>query len=456
MYRFALDELKAWAKRESRKPLVLRGARQVGKSFLVRMLADDFFDGLAEINFEQTPDIADLFKSKQPARIVPLLESRLNVSISPGKTLLFLDEIQAVPEVFATLRYFYEQMPQLHVIAAGSLLEFVLESHEFSMPVGRTEYLHLGPMSFEEFMLAMGQTKLLEYVQNYSLSQTLPASIHDELIHYVKDFCVVGGMPQTITTFSKTKSYLEAERINGSILSTYRDDFSKYGQRTDSRRIEKVFSRIPMIVGQKLKYTQIDREEKSRDIKNALHLLESARIVSRVLHTGANGLPLGAEASDKHFKTIFLDVGLICRACGLTMADIQNTDDIMLVNSGAICEQFVGQHLLYAGRSFEDPKVFCWMRHGTSANAEVDYLITHGTTIIPVEVKAGKGGTLKSVHVFINEKKCNFALRFYAGLPAVANLETCVAGTKPHHFRLLSLPFYLINQTKRLCREAMI
>lgn len=455
MYRFLLDELKAWAKGEDHKPLVLRGARQVGKSFLVRLFAGDAFERLAEINFEQTPDIAELFKSRQPRRIIPLLETRLNLSIVPGKTLLFLDEIQAAPEVFAALRYFYEQMPQLHVVAAGSLLEFVLEDHEFSMPVGRTEYMHLGPMVFEEFLLALGQDKLLEYVQHYSLSESIPESIHQELMHYVKDFFIVGGMPQAVAAFSNTRSYLETERISSGILSTYRDDFSKYGQRVNSRRIERVFSRLPLLVGQKLKYTQIDKEEKSRDIKHALHLLELARIAYRVLHTGANGLPLGAEANDKHFKAIFLDVGLICRACGLSMADMQNADDIMMVNSGAVCEQFVGQHLLYAGRSFETPQIFCWMRHGTSANAEVDYLLTHGTHIIPVEVKAGKAGTLKSVHVFVNDKKCRFAIRFYAGLPAIADLETSVAGAKPHPFRLLSLPFYLINQTKRLCREVI-
>ena len=453
MYRFALEELKNWASRPDHKPLVLRGARQVGKSYLATTLADEVFDAIAEINFEQTPEMAELFSSRQPERIIPLLELRLNLPIIPGKTLLFLDEIQAAPEVFATLRYFYEQMPQLHIIAAGSLLEFVLANHKFSMPVGRIEYMHLGPMIFEEFLLAMGKQKLLDFLQGYSLSEPIPASIHNEFMRYVRDFCVIGGMPAAINIYSKTKSYLESERILSNILSTYRADFNKYGQRVNQQRIEKVFLKIPNLVGQKLKYSQIDREEKSRDLKEALHKLELAKIIHKVVHSDANGVPLGAEMNDKYFKTIFLDVGLLCRSAGITMSDIQSTDDLMMINSGQICEQFVGQHLLYSGKYYEDPQLFYWLRQRGSANAEVDYLLTQGTKIIPVEVKAGKSGSLKSLHVFVNEKQHDFALRFYAGQPLFSDSVTSVSGMKQVKFCLLSLPFYLINQTKRLCRE---
>jgi predicted AAA+ superfamily ATPase len=293
----------------------------------------------------------------------------------------------------------------------------------------------------------------LEFVQNYSLSQPVPQSIHDELMRFVKDFCVVGGMPEAVDTFSKKRSYLESERVGSGILTTYRDDFSKYGRRVNNRRLEKVFSKIPTLVGNKFMYTQIDRQEKSRDIKNALHRLECARIVYRVLHSDANGLPLGAEANDRHFKVVFLDVGLVCRACGLTMADIQAADDLMMVNSGAICEQFVAQHLLYSGRYYEQPQLFCWLRQRGSSNAEVDYLISLGTSIIPVEVKAGKSGRLKSLHIFLNEKGRDFAVRFGISTPTLDDATTSVAGTRPRKFRLLSLPFYLIGQATRLCRE---
>ena len=455
MYRFALEELKNWVPRQDHKPLVLRGARQVGKSYLAHMLADESFETLAEINFEQTPEMAELFSSRQPERIVQLLELRLKFSIIPGKTLLFLDEIQAAPEVFATLRYFYEQMPQLHIIAAGSLLEFVLEDHQFSMPVGRIEYMHLGPMTFEEFLLAMGEQKLLDFLQSYCLPESIPVPIHNELLRHVKDYCVIGGMPEAVNIYSKTKSYLESERVLSNILSTYRADFNKYGKRVNQQRVEKIFLKIPNLVGQKFKYSQIDREEKSRDLKDALHRLECARVVNRVIHSDANGIPLGAEINDRYFKTLFLDVGLLCRGAGISMDDIQSADDVMMINSGQVSEQFVGQHLLYSGMSYEEPQSFCWLRQRGSANAEVDYLLSQGTKIIPVEVKAGKSGALKSLHVFISEKHRDFALRFYAGQPLLGNARTSVSGIEPVDFRLLSLPFYLIDQTKRLCRESM-
>jgi hypothetical protein len=453
MYRFLIEDLKEWAARPDRKPLVLRGARQVGKSFLVRMLAETAFENLAEVNFEQMPDAAELFASKRPEQIVSLVELRLNQSITPGKTLLFLDEIQATPEVFASLRYFYEQMPQLHVIAAGSLLEFVLQEHTFSMPVGRIEYMHLGPMTFEEFLLALDMKKMVEFLGRYTLAEPVPESIHHSLIRLVKEFCIVGGMPEAVKTYARTKSYLDTERVAAGILSTYRDDFAKYGQRVNTRRIEKVFSKIPLLIGQKLMYCQIDREEKSRDIKQAMRALEDAKIMYRVLHSDANGIPLGAETNERHFKTIFLDVGLVCRACGLTLMDIQDANSIVMINSGAICEQWVAQHLFYLGKSFDAPSLFCWMRQRGGSNAEVDYLITQGTAIIPVEVKAGKSGSLKSLHYFLSEKHRDFALRFNADTPSIVTATTSISGMQPQPFRLLSLPFYLVGQARRLCRE---
>src|SRR3990172_4521768 len=175
MDRFALEYLKEWKTRASRKPLVVRGARQVGKSHLVRMFAQAEFKYLLEVNFERLPDVASLFKSKAPRSICRLLEARFNTPLTPGQSLLFLDEIQAAPEVFVVLRYFREELPDLHMIAAGSLLEFVLQDHDFSMPVGRLEYLHLGPMVFEEFLLAVGLDRLRDWLVRYSPGGRVPS-----------------------------------------------------------------------------------------------------------------------------------------------------------------------------------------------------------------------------------------------------------------------------------------
>jgi len=455
MYRVALEYLRDWKSKAGRKPLVIRGARQVGKSFLVQMFGADEFDTLLEVNFEQHADAASLFESKSPQTIVPLLEARFNCDLKPGRGLLFLDEIQAAPEVFSALRYFHEQMPELHVIAAGSLLEFVLEDHSFSMPVGRVEYLHLGPMQFEEFLLAMGQDRLKAFLDGYAVGEPVPEAIHSELLRLLRQFLVIGGMPEAVRVFSETGSYRDCDAIKASILSTYRDDFSKYRKRVPHDRIDKVFTTVPQLVGGKFKYSQVDRDSRAAQLRAALDLLCLARVTHRVRHTAANGLPLGAEADDRSFKVLFMDVGLLCSSCGLSAADIETAEDVMLVNSGVVCEQFVGQHLLHSRPFYEDPDLHCWIREGRSTSAEVDYVTALGREVVPVEVKAGKTGTLKSLHVFLAKKDRSFGLRFNSDLPSFLDATASIANLPERPFRLLSLPLYMVGQAMRLCREVL-
>jgi predicted AAA+ superfamily ATPase len=451
----ASDYLKEWKGRATRKPLVIRGARQVGKSFLVRSLADESFSNRVEINFERMPDAASLFASKAPRTILPLLEARFNTPIEPGKTLLFLDEIQAAPEVFAALRYFHEETPDLHVVAAGSLLEFVLQEHSFSMPVGRIEYLHLGPMNFEEFLLARGREKLRRRLTSFAWPQVIPEGLHVELMDLVREYCVVGGMPEAVAAFARNGSFKDCEQVQESVLSTYRDDFAKYGARAKHGRIEKVFSKIPRLVGRKFMYSQVDREERARDLGSALQLLCLARVAHRVEHSHGNGVPLGAEADDRTFKVLFLDVGLLCRSCGLNVIDLKETADLTLVNAGAVSEQLVGQHLLLSEAFFVEPALHCWMRDKPNSSAEVDYLMALGPRVIPVEVKAGATGRLKSLQLFLSEKNRGFALRFNGGVPSLLDARTSPAGVGARPFKLLSLPFYLLGQARRLCSSLL-
>lgn len=453
MRRIATGYLKNWQVRADRKPLIIRGARQVGKSYLVRMFAAECFDQLVEVNFEQDRQMAGYFTNQSPQRIIALLEAALFKPITPGKTLLFLDEIQAAPEVLASLRFFYEQMPQLHIIAAGSLLEFVLAEHTFSMPVGRIEYLHLGPMIFEEFLQATGKASRVEFIHSFNLYNDDAKALHPALMEDFREYCLIGGMPGAIQTFLDSGSYLNTERTLESILATYRDDFNKYGNRGSQSRLHKLFDRLPAMVGQKFMFSNVDREEQSRDLAKALNMLELARIVTRIQHTDANGIPLGAEVNERHFKPLFLDIGLLCRACGLNMADLHKAGDLQRINSGTLCEQFVGQELLQLRQPYEEPRLYYWVRQKGSSSSEVDYLIQQGTEIIPVEVKAGKSGTLRSLQMFLCEKGRNFAVRFNADIPSVLDTQTCIANREPQPFRLLSLPFYLISQLPRLCRE---
>jgi predicted AAA+ superfamily ATPase len=454
MKRYATDILNEWKNRSNRKPIVIRGARQVGKSHLVRMFSREYFNNIIEVNFEQEAWAEELFAQKNPVDTLAFLEAQYKQRIIAGQTLLFLDEIQAGPKALASLRYFYEQMPELHIIAAGSLLDFVLQDHKFSMPVGRIEYLHLGPMSFEEFLLATGDDIKSQRLQEYSPGDDFSDALHKSLMEDFRKYCIIGGMPEAIQAYLDTNSYLEVQRILEGILATYQDDFSKYSGRADQTLLRKVFSRIPLLVGQKIKYANIDPQERSQKISCIMELLELAGIIARVTHTHANGVPLGGEVNRRDFKTLFLDVGLLCRACRLDMTEILDANDLLMVNSGAICEQFIGQHLLYNAPSYQQPELHCWMRQKAGASSEVDYIIQHGTEIIPVEVKAGTTGRLKSLHVFMLEKHRDFALRFNAAPPSIMLATTAVASRETRKFHLLSLPLYMVGQTNRLIKNA--
>lgn len=454
MNRSAINYLLSWRDSPRRKPLVMRGARQVGKSHLAASFAERYLDGAVTIDFEQTPEAAALFSDKRPEKIISRLELFAGRQIVPGRTLLFLDEIQASPEVLASLRYFYEQIPSLHVMAAGSLLEFVLREHSFSMPVGRIEYLNLGPLTFEEYLAASGRSGLAVFLTEYSLGDELPPVIHGRLMEALREFLVVGGMPEAARAFIDTGSYIECDKIKQAILSTYRDDFAKYGGRGDIPRLRQVFQKLPRLVGGKFIYSHVDREARARDIGGALNLLFLARVAGKVRRSAANDVPLAAEADDRKFKVLFLDVGLMCRACGLGLLDFE-LDDVVLVNSGAVCEQFIGQHLFHAGHLFEEPELYYWSREKRQSSAEIDYLLSMGREIIPVEVKAGKTGRLKSLHIFLEEKVRRLGLRFNAGYPSLLDDTAVLSSGQRMDYRLLSLPMYMVGQTGRLLKSCV-
>lgn len=447
--------LAEWKGRRTRRPLVIRGARQVGKSTLARQLAAQHFDGIVELDFEQDRQAKTLFESKDPARILELVELHEGARVHPGRTLLFLDEIQAAPEVFSTLRYFREQLPALHVIAAGSLLEFTLADPGFSMPVGRVEYLHLGPMSFEEQLRGLGEGHLADWLATYTLDVPVPDAIHERLLARVRTSFVTGGMPEAVAAYAETGSLREAEIVKRSILATYRDDFGKYGRRVDTDRVRRVFDRIPELVGQKFKYVNVDPQDRSDSLARALELLSMARVATPVPHTSANGVPLGGEVKRNHFKVLFLDVGLVSSVCAVRVTDLERAQDPVLVNAGALAEQFVGQHLLYADEPYAEPRLHYWTRQKRGSSAEVDYVISEGQEIVPVEVKAGKSGTLKSLHLFLREKGRGLGLRICGRKPVLTKASTSIPTMEDIPYRLLTLPLYMVDQCHRLVGETL-
>jgi predicted AAA+ superfamily ATPase len=439
-----------WKTRSNRKPLVIRGARQVGKTYLVRAFAKQNFQNFIEINFDRTPDKKQLFDSSNVERSLQLLEIEENVSAITKNTLLFFDEVQAAPEVFHFLRYLYEERPDIPVIAAGSLLEFLLAEHDFSMPVGRIEYLHMGPLDFEEFLSAIDQKNLVQFLDTYQLNDTLPESIHNKLLYYTQLFFIIGGMPAAVQSYiSSSDNLSEALREHQSILQTYEDDFSKYRKKIDHHRLKKIFQKLPALIGNKLKYVNIDPNDKAKDLASSLALLEMAKIFYKVKHSSGNGLPLRAEVNDKMFKALFLDIGLMSSSLGIKLTEL-TTDNNVMINQGALTEQFIGQHLLYNRPYYEKPELFYWNREVKSSSAEVDYLWTINSSIIPVEVKAGKTGSLKSLQVFISEKRSTLALRFNTSSPVFSNQTTRIVNKDEQNYLFISLPLYLVCQAKRL------
>jgi len=450
MKRLIEQDLLAWFQASKRKPLVIRGARQVGKTWLVREFARKYVPHLIELNFEDRPDFRELFSSNDPQIILENIELALNITIDKSRSLLFLDEIQVVPEILAKLRWFAEKSPELAVIATGSLLDFVLAEHEFSMPVGRISYLHLEPLSFNEFILAKGKNKLFEYIKHYQLAKDIPDIIHQELLQLTKEYTVIGGLPDAVDSWCDNRSLLAVNHIHHDIVATYRDDFAKYSGRVPLERLEDILNSVPKLLGKKFMYTRVNKDVQAASLKRAFDLICKARICHRVSACSANGIPLASERKEHVFKAVFLDSGLALAVLGLNLRHVARINTIELNNEGGIAEQLTGQLLRTIEPSFIESDLFYWTRENKSTSAEIDYIIQHGPHLIPVALKAGATGRLRSLHYFMHLKKLKYALRFCADQPNLSTVEVKLADGQDVEYKLLSLPFYLIGEIHRL------
>jgi predicted AAA+ superfamily ATPase len=378
------------------------------------------------------------------------LSIALNEKIDPQQCILFLDEIQSAPELLSKLRWFSEDLPHLPVIATGSLLEFVLEDHTFSMPVGRVTYMYLEPLSFEEFLLAKNRDFLCQYVREFQYGMETNDFIHTELTSFFKEYIVVGGMPAAVSNWIAEQSRPQVNQIHHDLLSTYRDDFAKYRGRIELWKLDEVMMAIPKMLGQKFIYSKVSSALPTNTIKNTLSLLNKARLCHRVSGSAANGVPLAAEVKEKYFKEIFLDTGLSNAALGINYRKITNDLEILFINKGQIAEQVAGQLLRTIEPFYIEPNLYCWHRDEEGSNAEVDYVIQHGNTVVPIEVKAGRTGSLKSLHLFMGLKNLDTAVRINAQIPTKTRVETKDHTGKKIEYTLLSIPFYLIGQLHRL------
>lgn len=456
MQRRQLKFLENWLNSKNRKPLIIRGARQVGKSTIVELFVQANEKMLLNVNLERHPDLSQIFSGKDPEQILQQIEFLPNMESVNKESVLFLDEIQAVPEAVPALRYFFEDKPGLPVVCAGSLLEFILSDHAFSMPVGRIDYLHMGPMTFSEFLGAVGEKKLQSFILNYRLGQTIGEVLHKRLSDLLRSYYYIGGMPEAVAVFADSKSYKEVSRVHNSIIETYREDFPKYAGSRNMHRMQNVFNFVARNVGRKIKYSNISPLDQSVTIKKDLELLSMARVVGKVTHSHCSGLPLQAEINEKVFKTIFLDVGLMNAVCGLDWRIVSQMDDIKLINEGAIAEQFIGQHLQSLLADTPNRELTYWLREGRASNAEVDFVIGTAGAVVPIEVKAGAVGKLKSLHQFVGCKQASLAIRFDASLPSVQQVNTAInlnKKSKKITYALISLPLYLVERLKIIVED---
>ena len=402
--------LAAWSRETGRKPLLLRGARQVGKTAAVRTLGRHFRH-YVEINFDNDADAGSFFtKSADPADLCSRLSLYVKTPIVPGKTLLFFDEIQSCVPAMKMLRYFYEKHPRQHLIAAGSLLELALEEIP-SFGVGRLHSVFMYPFSFYEFLDAMGDGMLADACRSASPKKPLPEPIHKQLIDRLKIFLLIGGMPESVAHYAKSHDLLHSQRVLEDLLTTFRDDFSKYRSRMPALVLNEVFESVMHQAQGKFVYEHAALETGNARVKQALDLLIMAGLAHPVTHTAANGIPLGAETDPKYRRVIPCDTGIFLHILGIERAKILLADDFKTVNRGALAEIFAGLELLKNGGTHARRQLYCWRREKAQSSAQIDYLIQQGSSIIPIEVKSGTQGGMKSLKMFMEEKNIRRGIR---------------------------------------------
>ena len=417
-YKRIIDRyLSEWAARPNHKPVLLRGARQVGKSTAVQHLGESF-KHYVEINLEKQSAYKDLFnKDLDVKRIVPQLAAMSGIPIVPNETLLFIDEIQESREAVMALRYFKEDMPDLHVIAAGSLLEFVLDDIP-TFGVGRIHSMYMFPMTFDEFLMANGEQLLMEARGQAHADAPLPTPLHDKLVGLIRIFMLVGGMPEAVAKWVETHDFLQCQEVQDDIITGYEADFPKYRKKVNPQLMMATMKSAATQATKKFVFSRVTGEYKTFEVKKALDLLVKAGILIPVTHTSGNGLPLGDEADEGIRKLLLLDTGLMLRLLNMTMGDTSAiTTQILtasaadLVNKGPMAEMLAGLELLHYLTPNLHHDLYYWVRQAKNSTAEIDYLLSRDLKVLPFEVKAGVQGGMRSLWDFMREKRLDRAIR---------------------------------------------
>ncbi|MCI5066431.1 AAA family ATPase [bacterium] len=433
------------------KPLVLRGARQVGKSTLARMVAEELGRNLVEVNFEVTK-LRELNNSTsfQIDRVIKEIELSQQCTVGPD-TMLFFDEIQAQPEAVAALRYFYEDRPEIPVVAAGSLLEVMLRKHRVGMPVGRMNSMFIGPMTFFDFVAAMDRPDLVDYLTSVDLQDSWLAASHDACVDLLKQYYYVGGMPESIQTFRESRSFEEVRYLQKNLLQTFRDDALKYTTSSEFSLVQSILDYLPKNLGRKVVFSHIAQTHSQR-IRDVLETLALAGFLHPVYHTHGSGVPLLSGENSALFKLYLLDIGLYSSMLDVDINSLLGAELPELLAQGALAEQFVAQHLVSLASHAEAPRLYYWMREGRSHAAEVDFILPHRGRLFPCEVKSGATGKMRSLWHFVAEKEVPLALRMNLSCPdqMITHVQHGLfsgGSRKEVEADLLSVPLYAVENT---------
>ncbi len=434
-----IDYLGKWRLKDGRKPLILRGARQVGKTTAVSFFAEQHFEDFLHINLEKSEHY-ELFKETNTiAEFEKIADVVFGKKIIPGKTLVFIDEIQNTPNLIALLRFFYEERPAVHVIVAGSLLEVNIQKGGLSLPVGRVEYAYVYPMTFFEFLGALGEGDLIHFLQNVSLSDSIPAGIHQRALELFFEYTVVGGMPEVVSLYIRKSSQEEINMVYSSLLTAYAEDVYKYSSAAEMKYLRHVLEQAPLFAGERITYEKFGGSVyKSREMSAAFDVLEQTMIVRQVQATKSTGMPI-VSVQKKAKKLLYLDSGLVSFKNNI-QAEYINMSDLNDLYRGKIAEQIVGQNII-AGGMHSEQDIFYWAKEKPNGQAEVDFCVACQGKMIGIEVKSGHSGRLRSLKSFARSVPESRLIRIYSGPMKVEMLSSL-----GEQYQLISLPFYLINR----------
>lgn len=442
--RIALENLREWALKAERKPLVLRGARQVGKTTLVEMFAADF-DHHIYLNLEEK-DNAELFATDSTFDdLLAGIFFKAKLPVDSPRTLIFIDEIQTEPKAVQALRYFYEKRPDLYVIAAGSLLESLMGRH-ISFPVGRVEYMALHPCTFVEFLSAIGEEMLASQVEKVAV----PQSLHSYTLDLFKKYMIIGGLPEVVANYAQYHDMVRLSDVFNALLSGYRDDVEKYADnRKEQDSIRYILNYGWTSAGHRIQFAKFTNSSfKSADVSNAFRTLEKTLLLELVYPLTSTSFPILPDLK-KSPKLLWLDTGLVNYAAGMQEELLFTTDSDELWN-GDIAEHIVAQELLGATTTFSEKRLF-WVRDARNSQAEVDFVIRYKSHLLPIEVKTSANSKLRSLHLFMEESKENIALRLWNG-PMTSDVITRSDG-RP--FTLYNIPLYYAGHLHTLMQQTL-